>query len=193
MRLLRRWRRRFWLPCARCGGALEGVHGVEAAWCGWVDDRWVDMTYTDGDGRERTPSLLYGHFEVGRVLEAVVESHHDEHGLVWPPRLAPFDVHLVSLARSEEEQRAAERIYALLQEHGFEVLYDDRKESAGVKFADADLIGCPIRVTLGRRSLEQGGVEVKARWSDERRVVPEADLVDVVAGWLARFDSSSRL
>jgi len=109
----------------------------------------------------------------------VAEEHHDEHGLIWPPSIAPYHVHLVALPGNEE---AAERLYTDLWAHGIEVLYDDRNESAGVKFADADLIGCPVRVTVSTRSLEAGGFEVKLRRSPERTVVPLGEIVSWIEG-----------
>ncbi len=117
-----------------------------------------------------------------RLLAAVVETHRDGHGILWPPALAPFDVHLVLLGRREEVREAAETTYVRLQEAGFSVLYDDRNESAGVKFADADLIGCPVRVTISRRSLEAGGAEVKARREAERRTVPLENISNLGGG-----------
>lgn len=169
--------------CPRCGEGLEMEAAVEVGRCG----KWgtgpaerAEAGFVDREGRQR-PLVMgaYG-FAVSRLVAVALEAHHDEDGLVWPPAVAPFDAHLVSLARSDEERAVAERIYGGLQAHGLEALYDDRSESAGVKFADADLIGCPVRLTVSRRSLKQGGVEVKARWTEDRAVVPEEGLVERV-------------
>jgi prolyl-tRNA synthetase len=104
----------------------------------------------------------------GRIIAAVVEQNHDEHGISWPASLAPYDVHLVALPGLEEQAAAAAEE---LSGAGFDVLLDDRELRAGEKFADADLIGLPLRVTMGKRTLEDGMVDVRERASrDERRV-----------------------
>jgi prolyl-tRNA synthetase len=104
---------------------------------------------------------------VDPLLAALIEVHRDEQGIAWPTELAPFDVHLLEIKSPEE----GEALYRSLRDEGLDVLYDDRKLSTGVKFTDADLIGCPLRVTVGRRSLEQGGAEVSLRGGEEARVV----------------------
>jgi len=169
--------------CARCDGMLAAESAIELGHCFKLGTRYseaVGATYVDPEGRER-PIVMgsYG-IGVGRLMAAVIETHHDEHGIVWPPALAPFDVHLLTLGTDEAVQAQAEAVYAQLREAGLEVLYDDREESAGVKFADADLIGCPVRVTVSRRSMKAGGLEVKARWAQERCVVPPERLVEQV-------------
>jgi len=115
--------------------------------------------YQDEDGT-RKPVIMgsYG-IGVGRLLACLAEQYNDESGLKLPITTAPYQVHLVSLVKDVE---IAEKIYTDLTAAGIEVLYDDRKESAGVKFADADLIGVPVRITLGNRSLKEGNVEVLA-------------------------------
>ncbi len=113
-----------------------------------------------------------------RIASAVVEQYHDDDGITWPLALAPFHVHLVPTKYQDEVQRAhADEIYAALQARGIEVLLDDRKVSPGVKFADADMIGVPYRVTLGR-GLVEGKVEVKERLSGEVSDVPLETLID---------------
>jgi len=174
--------------CPRCGEALAAEAAIELGHCFKLGTRYaeaVGATYLDKEGHER-PIVMgsYG-IGVGRLLAAVIETHHDEHGIVWPPALAPFDVHLLTLGTAEEVRAQSEAAYAQLQEAGLEVLYDDRQESAGVKFADADLIGCPVRVTVSKRSLKAGGVEVKARWAGERRVVTPESLVEQVQQTIA--------
>jgi prolyl-tRNA synthetase len=112
-------------------------------------------------------------------MAAIVEQYHDENGIIWPDAVAPFDVHLVALTKKLDDEvgQQAEALYRQLQEAGLEVLFDDRKESPGVKFADADLIGLPWRVTVSSRSMQSGGVEVKRRREAEREIVPVADLL----------------
>jgi prolyl-tRNA synthetase len=139
----------------------------------------LGCTFLDKDGQAK-PVIMgsYG-IGVGRLLACVAEEYHDEQGLVWPITVAPYHVYIVALPGNEE---AAARLYADLQAAGVEVLYDDRKESAGVKFNDADLIGVPIRLTVSKRSLEAGGVEVKLRRSPERTVVPQSEILSHVTG-----------
>ena len=109
---------------------------------------------------------------VGRLLACIAEEHRDEDGLIWPVSITPYQVHLVS---SDEE--AASGLYDELLSAGVEVLYDDRRESLGTKFKDADLIGAPIRLTLTPRSLKNGGVEMKLRREREGRIVPTEEVV----------------
>ena len=106
-------------------------------------------------------------------MACIMEAHHDAQGLIWPTAIAPFPVHLVSLAHPDsDEERAAEALYADLTAAGLEVLYDDRPERAGVKFNDADLLGVPVRLTVSPRTLAQGAVELKRRWETEAETVP---------------------
>ena len=118
----------------------------------------------------------------GRLLACIAEEHHDDKGLIWPITVAPYHVHLVSLGQAE----AADRVYEALLKAGIEVLYDDREESPGVKFNDADLIGIPIRVTVAAKSLAKGGVEVKRRDQPKAEIVAEADLVARVQAEIKR-------
>jgi prolyl-tRNA synthetase len=114
----------------------------------------------------------YG-FGPARAAAAAVEQYADEHGISWPRSIAPFDVELVVLGRPGGEERAlAERLYGDLQGAGLETLYDDRDANPGEKFADAELLGCPLRVTVGRRTLAEGEVEVQIRRGLETRTVP---------------------
>ena len=116
---------------------------------------------------------------VGRLLACVAEAHHDEHGLIWPITVAPYQVYMVVLHGNEEK---AEQLYADLQSANVEVLYDDRNERAGVKFNDADLLGIPIRLTVSKRAIEAGGFEFKLRHSPERVVIPQGEIVSHVKG-----------
>jgi prolyl-tRNA synthetase len=160
--------------CARCGNALSAERGIELGHCFKLGTRYsapTNTTYSDANGQ--TQLLVMGSYGIGlgRLMATIIEFHHDEQGIVWPRAVAPAQVHLVSLGREGEVQRAAEELYADLLKQGVEVLYDDRDVSPGVKFADADLIGMPLRLTVSRRALEAGGVEAKWRWEAEKRVV----------------------
>jgi prolyl-tRNA synthetase len=115
---------------------------------------------------------------VGRLLACIAEEHHDERGLRFPVAVAPYPVHLTVLRGSDSEAgEVAERVYGSLEAAGIGVLYDDRGERPGVQFADADLIGLPVRLTVSERSLTSGGIELKRRGLDQTRIVAEDDLV----------------
>jgi prolyl-tRNA synthetase len=160
--------------CPNCGGRLRlqvaievgHIFKLEATYSGPLEARFLDE-----DGTEKT--VLMGSYGIGpgRVMAAIVEQHHDELGIRWPASVAPYDVHVVALPGAEEiAERAAERLDAA----GKSVLLDDREARAGEKFADADLIGIPTRVTAGRKSLADGAVDVRDRATgEERRVAVE--------------------
>jgi prolyl-tRNA synthetase len=129
-------------------------------------------TYLDESGREQL--IWMGSYGIGpaRIAAAAVEQHADEQGISWPRSLAPFDVHLVTLGKPGSEERdAAERLYGELRESGLRVLYDDRDAGPGEKFADAELLGCPLRLTVGRRTLAAGEVEAQVRRGREQRTL----------------------
>jgi prolyl-tRNA synthetase len=170
--------------CPECGQLVHVSRGVEVGNIFKLGTRYSDAlgcTYLDRDGQQK-PVIMgsYG-IGVGRLLACVAEVHHDEHGLIWPVSIAPFPVHLVLLRGkgSPQAEETAERLYAELQAAGIQVLYDDRDESPGVKFNDADLIGLPLRLTVSERALTQGGVEMKLRSQAEKSILP---LESVVAG-----------
>jgi len=161
--------------CPGCGTALSVEPAFELG-RGTAPSR-VDAEYLDPEGRGRALWLSSWQLDLGRLLATIVEAHHDEYGIVWPNRCAPFDVHLVTLdGRKEEVATQAEALYAQLQAEGFSVLYDDRDASAGVKFNDADLIGIPLRLTVSKRSVAEGRFEVKWRQRPERLAVDGAGL-----------------
>ncbi len=170
-------RARAGLPCPECGAPLE--EGAAVLLASWEADGIVPFTYTDPEGAVRPVAVGRCAVEVEGWVAAVAEACRDEFGLVWPPALAPFDVHLVVLGRDEAVLTSAAEVRRAL-EGRCRLLWDDRDESAGVKFADADLVGCPVRLTVSRRSVEAGGVEVKARREGERRIVSPDVLPDVV-------------
>ena len=167
--------------CPDCGAAMHSSKGVEVGNIFKLGSRYTESmgcTFSDKDGQDK-PVIMgsYG-IGVGRLLACVAEEYHDEQGIIWPISVAPYHVYLVALQGGEE---AAEQLYADLQSANVEVLYDDREERAGVKFNDADLIGIPIRLTVSKRSLEAGGVELKLRRSSERTVIPQDETLSRVA------------
>lgn len=157
--------------CSICGGRIEARRAIEVGHCFKLGTRYsaaTNATYLDENNE---PQLIYmGSYGIGldRLMAVIVEEHHDEDGIIWPESVAPYGIYLMHLGRGEGPKAAAEDLYEKLQTAGFEVLFDDRDVSAGVKFKDADLIGVPIRVTVGSRGLAQGNVEVKRRASKER-------------------------
>ncbi len=159
-------------PCPECGAALRAARGVEVGNIFQLGTRYTDAlgaSYLDSEGKARP--VVMGSYGIGsgRLLACIAEEHHDEFGLIWPVTIAPYHVHLVGMPGAEAE---AENLYAALWAAGIETLYDDRADTAGVKFNDADLIGLPIRLTLGKRSLKEGGVEFKRRDRAEKNIVP---------------------
>jgi prolyl-tRNA synthetase len=153
--------------CAACGGALRFQIAIEVGHIFKFNDRYstpLGATFLDGDGTEKP--LIGGSYGVGpaRVMAAAVEQSNDDNGIVWPRSISPYDVHVLALHGGAEEVLAeAEKVAALLDEAGLEVLLDDRDERPGEKFADADLIGCPARVIVGKKTLNDGAVDVRRR------------------------------
>jgi prolyl-tRNA synthetase len=165
--------------CPRCGGHLRLQVAIEVGHIFKLETQFsepLDATFLDEDGSEKL--LIMGSYGIGpgRVMAAAVEQHHDEQGISWPRALAPYDVHVVALPGLEEQ---AEQAAQALEASGADVLLDDRDLRAGEKFADADLIGCPLRVTVGKKTIEDGAVDVRDRESGEEQRVPIGELGSV--------------
>jgi prolyl-tRNA synthetase len=166
--------------CPNCGGALRLQTAIEVGHVFKLETTYstpLGATFLDEDGTEKP--LIMGSYGIGpaRTMAAIVEQHHDEHGITWPADLAPYDVHVVALAGLEEQ---ADEVAEALERAGHTVLLDDRDQRPGEKFADADLIGCPTRVTVGKKTLEDGGVDIRDRSTGEERRVPVAELENQV-------------
>ena len=162
--------------CPECGGALTFETAIEVGHIFYFADKYstpLGATFLDEDGQEKP--LLGGSYGIGpgRVIAAIVEQKHDEQGIVWPRSVAPYDVHLVVLKGAEE---IGEQAAGALDGAGLDVLLDDRDLRPGEKFADADLIGIPVRVTAGKKSLEDGMVDLRDRASGDERRVKVSDL-----------------
>jgi prolyl-tRNA synthetase len=144
----------------------------------------LGLTYKNELGEDKFVVMGSYGIGLGRVMGAIVETHNDERGALWPEEVAPFRVHLVEVRSEKREVRSeAEKLYDNLQKSGVEVLYDDREEvSAGGKFADADLIGCPWRVVVSEKSLAAGGVEVKRRDQKEVSIMTVGAILKKLAG-----------
>lgn len=169
--------------CPQCGAPLRMERGVEVGNIFKLGVRYsqaFNSKYLDENGQEQAVVMGSYGIGIGRLLACIAEAHHDEHGLIWPPALAPFQVHLILLKGkgSSETEESAEQYYAELKKQGLEVLFDDRGESPGVKFNDADLIGIPVRLTVSERALKAGGIEFKRRDLDQKEILPLDGLVD---------------
>jgi prolyl-tRNA synthetase len=175
--------------CPRCGSPLSVDRGIEVGHTFQLGTKYsvaLGADYTDETGQQHP--MVMGCYGIGvsRVVAAVVEEHHDDKGLMWPAALAPYQVHLVSLPgkgeAAPEVRAAADRLYDELRAAGVDVLYDDRDQSPGVKFADADLLGVPTQLVLGGKGLARGVVERKDRASGERDEVALEAVVGVMSG-----------
>lgn len=169
--------------CPDCGNPLRSSRGVEVGNIFKLGTRYsesLNCSFLDSDGSQKPVYMGSYGIGVGRLLACIVEEHHDEKGIVWPASVAPYHIHMVLLqGRGDESSKnAAEQIYGELTSIGMEVLYDDGYDSPGVKFNNADLIGCPIRITVSDRASAQGGVEVKLRDREEKLIVPFSDIVE---------------
>ena len=158
--------------CPECGGKLRFQTAIEVGHIFKFGDRYskpLGATFLDEDGKEKP--LIGGSYGIGpaRVMAALVEQRHDEQGIDWPASVAPYDVHVIALAGAEEQ---AEQAAAAFEDDDRAVLLDDRDQRAGEKFADADLIGAPVRVTVGKKTLEDGAVDVRDRTTGEETRVP---------------------
>jgi len=145
----------------------------------------LGASYLDEHGKEQLVWMASYGIGPARIMAAAVEQYADEQGISWPRSIAPFDVELVTLAKPGEEAfDVAEGLYGDLRGEGLDVLYDDREASAGQKFADAELLGCPLRVTVGRRGVEAGEAELQVRRGREKLSVPlDGAAAEVSARW----------
>jgi prolyl-tRNA synthetase len=175
-------------PCRRCGAPLNAAKGTELGHIfklGTKYSKALGARYIDENGQEYP--IVMGSYGIGvtRTVAAIIESNHDDDGIIWPMSVAPYHAIVIPINVTEEPQRTkAEEIYSELGRRGVEVVLDDRNERPGVKFKDADLIGYPIRIVVGPRRLETGQVEVKLRKSKEARMVDIAAVPDLVTSMI---------
>ncbi len=181
-------------PCPSCGAALKSYRGIEGGHifvlgthysakmrCHFLDEQNVEKPIVMG---------CYG-IGVSRLVATTIEQHHDGDGIRWPMSVAPYHVVVTTAGKGDDLDGAAETLYRGLTERGVEVMYDDRDERPGVKFKDADLIGFPLRITVGKRGLAEGKVELKARAEKEAVLVPLEEVVERVASMVR--DQGGRL
>ena len=158
-------------PCPRCGKPMKLTRGIEAGQVFTLGTKYSEAMgakFLDENGKEKPLYMgCYG-IGVGRTMAAAIEQNNDAHGIFWPRAIAPFEVLVVPVNAKVPEQLAlAEEIYTALQDAGVDVLLDDRKERAGVKFKDADLIGYPLRITVGPKAINENQIEIKIRRTGE--------------------------
>jgi prolyl-tRNA synthetase len=181
--------------CPECGqGKLQSYKGIEGGHIFILGTRYTaeggqGMNATYLDEQQHKKPLVMGCYGIGvsRLVATTVEQHNDENGIRWPVSIAPYHVHLVTLGKEPAVAEAAEKLYADLWARSVEVLWDDRDERPGVKFKDADLIGMPLRVTIGAKGLAGGNVELKPRTeADPKRseLVPLAEAAPRIAAWI---------
>ena len=171
-------------PCVDCGGPITITRCIEAGHIFKLGRRYAEAmgtTVLDSEGKSQT--LTMGSYGIGveRAMAAVAETHHDENGLIWPMSIAPYEV-VITLLKTDHTDSVdlAENIYKALTEAGIDVLLDDREERPGVKFADSELIGIPLRVTIGPRGLENGIAEVNDRSTDQKTEISLETVVEEV-------------
>ena len=182
--------------CTTCGNALRVVRCIEAGHIFKLGRKYADamgVTVLDAEGVNRVPTMGSYGIGVGRAMATVAETHHDEHGLIWPMSIAPYEVVLTVVKVDHEESMAvAERLYGELQAAGIDVLLDDRDGRPGVKFADAELVGIPLRITIGPRGLDNGQLEYTSRADGEKVDVPIDDVVARVVDAVVTGRSAGR-
>lgn len=167
-------------PCPVCGHSMHVYQGMllgEFRRLPLEISNRFNITYLDKGGVQKLIHIGTQHIYIHHILAAVSEEHNDDFGLLMPLSISPYHAHLIRLKGDDGQ---GDLLYEHLSENDFDVLYDDRDESPGVCFNDADLIGIPIRITIGKRSLEAGGVEMKLRRGDEREIFPLSEIVEVL-------------
>ncbi|MBA7631114.1 Proline--tRNA ligase [subsurface metagenome] len=183
--------------CPKCGGKLSSSRGIEVGHIfklGTFISEKLGAFFTDADGVSKPVVMgCYG-IGLGRLLAAAIEQNHDDKGIIWPMSIAPYHIYLCSLyMENSEVAAAAENLYAELESQGLEVLFDDRQESPGVKFNDADLLGIPIRVTISPRTLEKNSAEIKKRSEKKSQLVPLGEVADRLAELVSGTQDSAKL
>lgn len=167
-------------PCPNCNGTLELYRGIEGGHIFVLGTHYSDKmnaNFLDEDGESHP--VVMGCYGIGvtRLIAAIIEQHHDDHGIRWPVQVAPYEVIVTPIGKDAAPFAKATEVYDALVADGIEVLLDDRAERPGVKFKDADLLGIPVRITIGNRGLDKGVVELKARAANDSQEVPIDDAV----------------
>jgi prolyl-tRNA synthetase len=170
--------------CPLCSGRLQAVRGIEVGHIFKLGTKYSDAlqaSYRDQDGTEKP--MVMGCYGIGvsRTMAAAVEQNYDENGIIWPVPIAPYSLIIVPVnSQKEEQMKLATDLYEEFLRRGVEVILDDRDERPGVKFKDADLIGIPLRITIGPKSMQDNQVEVKKRWEKDNLLVARDEVIDYV-------------
>ena len=171
--------------CPNCKNTLRVVKAIELGHIFKLGTKYSDAlgaNFLSAEGKEKP--IIMGSYGIGveRILACFIEQNSDENGIIWKNPLKPFDIHLIGLniSKFEEISQTCENIYKELKQNNIDVLYDDRNESAGVKFNDADLIGIPIQIIIGKKNLDNGLVEIKNRQSGERETKKIEDVIPFI-------------
>ena len=171
-------------PCPVCGSSLGAMRGIEVGHIFKLGTKYSDVleaNYRNAEGEEK--AMVMGCYGIGisRTMAAAVEQNNDSNGIIWPIPIAPYHVIIIPVnSKKDDQMQAAQDIYEKLIQSGIEVILDDRDERAGVKFKDADLIGIPVKITIGPKSLQEKQVEVKKRWEGETKLVAIDGVVAVI-------------
>jgi prolyl-tRNA synthetase len=165
--------------CPLCGTPLYVKKGIEVGHIfklGYKYTKSMNVSVLDESGKSITPIMgCYG-IGVNRTMAAIIEQNNDNRGIIWPQSVSPFDLHLVGIYKTDDEKKEIDKIYEILKTSGLDVLYDDRKASPGFKFADADLVGIPVRVIIGKGFFEKGEIEIKKRKTGEVEIIDREHL-----------------
>ena len=176
-------------PCPRCGAKVKTARGIEVGQVFKLHTKYskaLEASYLDENGQENL--MVMGCYGVGvsRTMAAAIEQHHDDDGIIWPVSIAPYQVVIVPVNIKDEAQMTlCEKLYEELKSAGVEVVFDDRDERSGVKFKDADLIGYPVRITIGPKALKENSVEVKVRRTKESMLYPLGEHIESIRQLLA--------
>lgn len=179
--------------CPDCQGTLEEIRGIEVGHIFKLGTKYSESmkaNFLDENGKAHP--MIMGCYGIGvtRTVAAAIEQNHDEDGIKWPLPLAPYQVILLTLGKDEKLNEESEKIYAELKGKGIEIIWDDRSERPGVKFNEADLLGIPLRITIGKKFLESGQVELKDRFNNQDHMVDKVDLPDWVLKYLGEEEKS---
>jgi prolyl-tRNA synthetase len=175
--------------CPKCGAALVEARGIEVGQVFKLGTKYstvLEATFLDEKGQKRP--IVMGCYGIGvtRTMAAAIEQNHDENGIIWPASIAPYHVVVVPVSVKDSDQAGlADKVYRMLTSAGIETVIDDRNERPGVKFKDADLVGYPVRVTVGSRAVASGEVELRLRKGGDTEMIPLEGLLDRVAQVLA--------
>jgi prolyl-tRNA synthetase len=170
--------------CPKCAGEYEITRGIEVGHIFKLGTKYSDSMnakYLDKNGKQQSMVMgCYG-IGIGRTAAASIEQNHDEDGIIWPIQIAPFEVVVIPVNNNDDEvNNIAEDIYNKLLQNNIDVIIDDRKERAGFKFKDADLVGYPLRINVGKKALEQGNIEIFIRKNKDNILVKKEDAVEKV-------------